>query len=63
MPGINGGEFIKLINKNFPNTKTFMLTGKTDFNKSLELINSLDLNKFFNKPYDTDELINAIKSL
>ena len=63
MPILDGREFLKIININYPEIKTIILTGKASFDDSISLINQLNLHKFFSKPYPRKEMYEAVEEL
>lgn len=60
MPEMNGLEFIESAKKNYPNISYFILTG---YGFNLELEHALEMkliDKLFNKPFDYEQIKNAV---
>ncbi len=62
MPGIKGDEFLIKIHKKYPRIITIMLTGQADQEAVDRAINQASLHTYLYKPWDSKELIEAIKS-
>jgi len=60
MPGMSGAELLKYINQFYPQTITLMLSGESDFNMAVGLLNNGLANKYFTKPWNTGQLVNEI---
>ena len=60
MPGMSGAELLKYINQFYPQTITLMLSGESDFNMAVGLLNNGLANKYFTKPWNTGQLISEI---
>lgn len=62
MPGIKGDEFLIKIHKNYPSIITIMLTGQADREAVDRAKTQANLHAYIHKPWDSKELIEAIKS-
>jgi len=60
MPGMNGIEFIKIARKEFPDILFFILTGFEITNEIAEALNDKTIDRYFRKPFDMDEIEEAI---
>ncbi len=61
MPGIKGDEFLIRVHKRFPNIAMIMLSGQADEASVERAKKEANLFKFIPKPWDKDELIQAIE--
>jgi two-component system, response regulator, stage 0 sporulation protein F len=61
MPGMNGIEFIKIARIEFPDILFFILTGYEISKEIDEALNEKIINRYFRKPFDMDEIENAIE--
>lgn len=61
MPGISGTQLLKQIRDQYPETFRIMLTGLVDIEVAQEAINSGEIYRFFVKPWDDFELLNAVR--
>jgi len=60
MPGMNGIEFIKCANEQFPRCTYFILTGYDITPEIAEAIDKKMIIKCFRKPFDEKEIINSV---
>ncbi|MFA7061041.1 MAG: HD domain-containing phosphohydrolase [Pedobacter sp.] len=60
MPGMNGAEFLGKSQEIFPNAQRILLTGYSDINATIEAINKGGAGRYISKPWDDDELVQAI---
>ena len=61
MPNMDGIEFIEKARKEYNNIAYFILTG-FDYNDKIDqALNNNVIQKFFTKPFDTNEIQNAVK--
>jgi response regulator RpfG family c-di-GMP phosphodiesterase len=61
MPGMSGAEFLAKVAENFPQTYRIVLSGFADLESTLEVINNGKIHRFLQKPWDNQELINAVE--
>ncbi len=61
MPEATGSDLLLTINSQFKDLIKIMLTGTTDIDVIKSAINSGHIYKFFNKPWDDNELLMSIK--
>ncbi len=61
MPGATGTDLLLTISRQFKDLIRIMITGTTDINVIKSAINSGHIYKFFNKPWDDNELLISIK--
>jgi CheY-like chemotaxis protein len=61
MPGTKGDEFLITIHKKYPRIITILLTGQADKQAVERAISQAKLHACFSKPWDSNELIEAIK--
>lgn len=62
MPEMKGDEFLIKAYKKFPHVLTLMLSGQADHEAVERARDKAQLYKLINKPWDTADLIDAIKS-
>ncbi len=62
MPGIKGDEFLIQVHQKFPRIVKIMLTGQADEDAVEKAIKQANLHRCLHKPWDSDELIETIKS-
>lgn len=65
MPGKTGVELLSEVNRDrrFANTKKILLTGQATHTDTINAINAAGINQYFEKPWQADVLVNAIKRL
>jgi CheY-like chemotaxis protein len=63
MPGMKGDEFLKAVQQKYPDVNTMILTGQANEEKLEDLRNSGVTNMVLSKPWNEQELINAINQL
>lgn len=63
MPTITGSELLKQVHEVKPICKKILLTGYSDIDAAVMAINEGAVDRYFSKPWDEDELKDAIKSL
>ena len=61
MPGMNGAEFLGRSRDVFPHAQRILLTGYSDINATIEAINKGGAGRYLSKPWDDDELTQAIR--
>jgi CheY-like chemotaxis protein len=62
MPGMKGDELLIIIHKKYPQIAKIMLTGQADKEAIERAISQAKLHTYLRKPWDSNELIEAIKS-
>ncbi len=67
MHGMNGCELLRYVSATHPEIILMMLTGKVDFKLGLEIVNSVNIKKFFLKPYEPEllrkEILDCVNQL
>lgn len=61
MPGMNGAEFLQRVLDFAPHTFRILLTGHADIEAAISAINKGEIHRYMHKPWDSDELNQAIK--
>ncbi|NEO87138.1 MAG: response regulator [Spirulina sp. SIO3F2] len=62
MPGIKGDEFLIQVHQDHPEVIKIMLTGQADSDAVQRAQEEADLHRFIPKPWQFDDLVEAIKS-
>ncbi len=62
MPGMNGVEFLSKMLAIQPDSIRMILTGYADLGSAQNAINEAEVYRFINKPWNTIEITNAVKS-
>lgn len=62
MPGMKGDELLITVHHKYPRIITIMLTGQADLAAIERAKNQAELHALLHKPWDTQELIAAIRS-
>jgi len=62
MPNMNGLEFLKEVNKMYPEVSKIILTGYADKENAIRAINEVGLYRYIEKPWDEADLIINIKN-
>lgn len=60
MPGMTGNELLQIVTEEYPDIMRFMITAYTDYETVVEAINKGHLYGFFNKPYNTADVVHSI---
>ncbi|HMX23672.1 MAG TPA: response regulator, partial [Accumulibacter sp.] len=60
-PGMDGSELLAKVRKLYPETVRLMLSGYTDMGAVTRAVNSGELYRFITKPWDDDELVEAVR--
>jgi CheY-like chemotaxis protein len=63
MPGMNGDEFLLRVRETYPEINTMILTGQAGEKKQSELDNLKGVHRIMEKPWNEDELINAVNQM
>ncbi len=61
MPEMDGAALLEKVAKLHPSTYRIVLSGYADFESTVAAINLGKINRFINKPWNNDELVNAIE--
>jgi two-component system NtrC family sensor kinase len=61
MPGMDGGEFLKQVGSRWPETIRLVLSGYADITALISAINEGAIFKFISKPWQQDEMKNAVR--
>ena len=59
--GMNGADFLEAVHKAYPGVVAILLTGQADVKMVSDAVNRFPLYKFFVKPWDNNELQEAVK--
>jgi DNA-binding NtrC family response regulator len=62
MPGMTGAELLKKVREIAPETIRIILTGYSDMDSIIEAINSGEVWRFINKPWDNEKLKSTVKA-
>jgi len=63
MPEMQGSQFLAKINEKKPICKKILLTGYSDLDTAIDAINLGNVDKYFSKPWNSEELKEAVSSL
>jgi response regulator RpfG family c-di-GMP phosphodiesterase len=63
MPEMEGSKLLGIINEKKPICKKILLTGYSDLDAAIEAINLGSIDKYFSKPWETEELKDAVTQL
>ena len=63
MPEMTGTELLSAVNEKKPICKKILLTGYSDIDAAIDAINKGSVDKYFNKPWDEEELLASIADL
>ena len=61
MPGMNGTEFLNRVLEFAPHAFRILLTGHADMEAAISAINKGEIHRYLHKPWDADELRQAIE--
>ncbi|MDD4051795.1 MAG: response regulator [candidate division Zixibacteria bacterium] len=61
MPEMAGTELLRIVRVMYPSVIKMMLTGRTDVEVAKDAINSGQIYRFFNKPWDDYELLLSVR--
>jgi EAL domain-containing protein (putative c-di-GMP-specific phosphodiesterase class I)/CheY-like chemotaxis protein len=61
MPNIDGGELLKKVKQEYPETVSMILSGYADFTSIQDVINSGTAFRFLSKPWNNDELLKHVE--
>jgi DNA-binding NtrC family response regulator len=60
MPGMSGSQLLAVVRRQYPETVRFMLTGHIADEAAIRALRDGDVQRFFTKPLDAEELLVAI---
>jgi len=63
MPEMEGTVLLEKINQKKPICKKILLTGYADKNSAIDAINKGSVDKYFNKPWDSEMLVETVEKL
>ncbi|MCI4624851.1 MAG: response regulator [Candidatus Magnetoovum sp. WYHC-5] len=63
MPDMEGTKILKQINEKKPTCKKILLTGYSDISAAIDAINTGSIDRYFNKPWDNEELLMVVEYL
>ncbi len=63
MPKMKGDELLKVIQERYPDTMKILLTGQAGLDATIKAINYGGLNRFVEKPWNKEDLVNDIQAL
>ncbi len=61
MPDMTGDEFFSQVRELYPSTIRVMLTGQASYQEAILAINKAGVYRYLTKPWDNDELLDAIR--
>ena len=61
MPNMSGAELLEKVAKHMPNSHRILLTGYADMESTIAAVNKGKIHRYLQKPWDNDELIDAIQ--
>ncbi len=61
MPSMSGSELLEKIATSYPDSYRILLTGYADIESTVNAVNKGKVNRYLHKPWDNNELINAIE--
>ena len=63
MPGMNGLEFLDRAAKQGPPIPRILVTAFPDLEIAIRAINEANIENFFTKPFDADQVLNVVRSI
>lgn len=63
MPEMKGDELLKIVQEKYPSTMKILLTGQAGLDATIKAINYGGLNRFIEKPWNKEDLVNDIQAL
>ena len=63
MPGMQGDQFLEIVNRRFRGTRKVLLTGYAGLDSAMYAINQADLDKYLEKPWDREVFLATIQHL
>jgi CheY-like chemotaxis protein len=62
LPGVNGSEFLAMINRRDPYCSTMLLTGHANYSDAMRAVNNGHVFRLLEKPYSPDSLKEAVEA-
>ncbi|HUR67778.1 MAG TPA: response regulator [Candidatus Thermoplasmatota archaeon] len=63
MPGMNGLEFLGRAQKKLPSVPRILVTAFPDLEIAIRAINEANIENFFTKPFEPDQVLNVVRTL
>ena len=63
MPGMNGLDFLQRAQKKFPTMPRILVTAFPDLDIAIRAINEANIENFFTKPFEPDQVLNVVRTL
>ena len=63
MPGMNGLDFLRRAQEKAPDVPRILVTAFPDLEIAIRAINEAHIENFFTKPFDSDEVLNVVRTL
>lgn len=63
MPGMNGLEFLQRAQKKAPTIPRILVTAFPDLEIAIRAINEANIENFFTKPFEPDQVLNVVRQL
>lgn len=63
MPGMNGLEFLARAQKKAPTVPRILVTAFPDLEIAIRAINEANIENFFTKPFEPDQVLNVVRTL
>jgi DNA-binding NtrC family response regulator len=63
MPGMNGLEFLQRAQKRSPSVPRILVTAFPDLDIAIRAINEANIENFFTKPFEPDQVLNVVRQL
>jgi len=63
MPGMNGLEFLSRAQKKAPSVPRILVTAFPDLEIAIRAINEANIENFFTKPFEPDQVLNVVRTL
>ena len=61
MPVMDGSWFLRAVKKQYPGMTSIMLSGYSDFDALVRVLNEGEVYRFLTKPWDNEELVRVVK--
>lgn len=62
LPGMNGSEFLGMVNRRDPFCSTMLMTGHADYHDAMRAVNNGHVFRLLDKPYAEQDLLDAIQA-
>lgn len=63
MPGMNGLEFLSLVQKKHPTVPRILVTAFPDLEIAIRAINETSIENFFTKPFEPEQVLGVVRTL